>query len=97
MHSLSDIRMDVECAGGELQAACELMIRELVEGVRHGFFEMNIRVEITQSKKKHNYRGRKEPFVCSLKVICVALAFHEIGISAIGTQRSGSIKVQLSV
>jgi hypothetical protein len=51
MHTLSDLRIDLESAGGELQAACEHIVRELIEGVRHGFFEMNVKVEIMQSKK----------------------------------------------
>jgi hypothetical protein len=29
--------------------ACEHMVRELKEGVRHGFFEMTVTVEMMQS------------------------------------------------
>jgi hypothetical protein len=43
---------DAEALGGELKAACEHMTRELIEGVHHGFFEMNVKVEMMQSKKK---------------------------------------------
>jgi hypothetical protein len=35
----------------QLQAACEHMTREVVAGVNHGFFEMNVKVEKLQSKK----------------------------------------------
>jgi hypothetical protein len=52
LRGLGDVHTDLECAGGELQAACEHIVRELIEGVRHGFFEMNVKVEMMQSKKK---------------------------------------------
>ncbi len=38
--------------GGELKAAREHMARELLDGVRHGFFEMTVTVEMMQSKKR---------------------------------------------
>ena len=41
-----------EFNGGELKAACEHIVRELVDGVRHGFFEMTVTVETMQAKKK---------------------------------------------
>lgn len=41
-----------EPIGGELKAACDHVLRELVSGVRHGFFEMVVTVETGQSKKK---------------------------------------------
>ena len=52
MHRLNDIQIDSESAREGLKAACEHMTRELIEGVHHGFFEMVVTVEITQSKKK---------------------------------------------
>ena len=53
MHDLNTIQFDAgEPAGGELKAACEHVVRELVDGVRHGFFEMTVTVETMQSKKK---------------------------------------------
>jgi hypothetical protein len=53
MRELIDIQVAAgESTGGELQSACEHMVRELVDGVRHGFFEMTIKVETVQSKKK---------------------------------------------
>ena len=38
--------------GGELSRACEHIVRELIRGVRHGFFDMNVKVEIIPSKRK---------------------------------------------
>ena len=38
--------------GGELKSACEHIVRELLDGVKHGFFEMTITVETVRSKKK---------------------------------------------
>jgi hypothetical protein len=53
MRDFNTIQLDaVEPGGGELKAACEHMVRELVDGVRHGFFEMIVTVETGQSKKK---------------------------------------------
>ena len=41
MRELNKDRTDAdESAGGELTLACEHMTRELLDGVRHGFFEM---------------------------------------------------------
>jgi hypothetical protein len=37
---------------GQMQKACEHMTRELVEGTRHGFFEMTVVVEMMQSRKR---------------------------------------------
>jgi hypothetical protein len=36
---------------GELKAACEHIVRSLIEGVDHGFFKMTIAVEKLQSNK----------------------------------------------
>jgi hypothetical protein len=53
MREAKSIESEVDAAeGGELKAACEHMARELVDGVRHGFFEMTVTVEIMQSKKR---------------------------------------------
>ena len=53
MRDFNTIQLDaVEPGGGELKAACEHVVRELVDGVRHGFFEMIVTVETGQSKKK---------------------------------------------
>ena len=53
MRDFNTIQLDaVESGGGELKAACEHVVRELVDGVRHGFFEMIVTVETGQSKKK---------------------------------------------
>jgi hypothetical protein len=41
-----------ESAGGELMRACEHIVRELIDGVRHGFFEMSVTVEMMPTKKK---------------------------------------------
>jgi hypothetical protein len=38
--------------GGELSRAVEHIVRELKRGVRHGFFEMNVKVETIPSNKK---------------------------------------------
>jgi hypothetical protein len=35
----------------ELGAACERMVRELMSGVKHGFFEMTVIVETAPTKK----------------------------------------------
>jgi len=50
--NLDDIQIDAESSHEGLEAACEHMARELIEGVRHGFFEMVVTVEMMQSKKK---------------------------------------------
>jgi hypothetical protein len=53
MRDLNTIQVDAgEPASGEVIAACEHVVRELVDGVRHGFFEMTVTVETMQSKKK---------------------------------------------
>ena len=52
MHDVTNARFDAGCGSNELRTACELMTRKLIDGVRHGFFEMNIKVEMTQSKKR---------------------------------------------
>ncbi len=53
MRDLEDIQFDAgESASGELKSACEHIVRELLDGVRHGFFEMTITVETVQSKRK---------------------------------------------
>ena len=41
-----------ESGSGELKSACEHIVRELLDGVKHGFFEMTITVETVRSKKK---------------------------------------------
>jgi len=38
--------------GGELKAACDHVVRELVSGVQHGFSEIVITIGTVQSKKK---------------------------------------------
>ncbi len=51
-HNLKAIQLDVgESPGGELTAACEHIVRQLVEGVHHGFSKMTIVVEKVQSNK----------------------------------------------
>lgn len=53
MREAKSIESEVDAAeGGELKAAREHMARELVDGVRHGFFEMTVTVEMMQSKKQ---------------------------------------------
>jgi hypothetical protein len=53
MRDFNTIQLETgEPTGGELKAACEHVVRELVNGVRHEFFEMVVTVEIVQSKKK---------------------------------------------
>jgi hypothetical protein len=52
MHNLDKRQISAELLCEGLKAACERMSRELVEGVQHGFFEMVVTVEMTQSKKK---------------------------------------------
>ena len=52
MEDLTEARFDAGSGSNELQVACEHMTRKLIDGVRHGFFEMNIKVEMTQSKKR---------------------------------------------
>jgi hypothetical protein len=53
MREATSIQTDaVASEGGELNAACEHMARELLDGVRHGFFEMTVTVEMMQSKKR---------------------------------------------
>jgi hypothetical protein len=37
--------------GGELNAVFERITRELFDGIKHGFYEMNIAVERSQSNK----------------------------------------------
>jgi hypothetical protein len=39
-------------AEGALDEACDRMTRELMDGVRHGFFEMTVAVETMASKKR---------------------------------------------
>jgi hypothetical protein len=52
MHESYSIQIDAtESANGELMHACEHIVRELIRGVRHGFFEMNVKVELIPSKK----------------------------------------------
>jgi hypothetical protein len=41
-----------EADGNPLQEACEQMARQLIDGVKHGFFEMTVEVETVQSKKR---------------------------------------------
>lgn len=53
MHESHSIQIDAtESADGELMRACEHIVRELIKGVRHGFFEMNVKVELMPSKKR---------------------------------------------
>ena len=50
--NLKAIQLDVgEPAGGELTEACEHIVRELLDGLGHGFFKMTIAVEKVQSSK----------------------------------------------
>jgi hypothetical protein len=52
MRELNSIQINADAPeGGELKAACEHMTRELIDGVRHGFFEMTVSVETKQAKK----------------------------------------------
>jgi hypothetical protein len=44
--------VDSESPGGELKAACEHIVREVIGGVEHGFFNMSVKVETVQGKKK---------------------------------------------
>jgi hypothetical protein len=47
-----DLQLDVgEPTDSEFAAACEHIVRDLLEGVRHGFFKMTISVEREQSNK----------------------------------------------
>jgi hypothetical protein len=53
MRDLNDPHTDYgTSSGGQLMAACEHLTNELVEGVRHGFFEMTVFVEMMPSKKR---------------------------------------------
>jgi hypothetical protein len=53
MRDLNDLQTDDgTSSGGQLMAACQHLTNELVDGVRHGFFEMTVSVEIMQSKKR---------------------------------------------
>jgi len=53
MRDFNTIQLDAgEPTGGELKAACDHVVHELVNGVQHGFFEMVVTVETVQSKKK---------------------------------------------
>jgi hypothetical protein len=53
MHESYRIEIDAtESADGKLMPACEHIVHELIRGVRHGFFEMNVKVELMPSKKK---------------------------------------------
>jgi hypothetical protein len=53
MRDLHMIDFDTgEPAGSELKAVCEHIMREFLDGVGHGFFEMTITVETGQAKKK---------------------------------------------
>jgi len=52
MRIVDNIRIDAEPSGEELKAACEHLVRELLEEVRHGFGDITVSVETTQSKKK---------------------------------------------
>ena len=58
MREANSIETAMQPEGGQLKAACEHMARELVDGVRHGFFEMTVTVEMMQSKKRiHHDKG----------------------------------------
>ena len=53
MHDFNTIQLEThESTGGELKAACDHVVRELVSGVQHGFSEIVITIETVQSKKK---------------------------------------------
>jgi hypothetical protein len=53
MHEFNTIQLDAsEPAGGELKAACDHVVHELISGVKHGFSEIVITVETVQSKKR---------------------------------------------
>ena len=53
MREATSIQSEADASeGGELNAACEHMARELLDGVRHGLFEMTVTVEMMQSKKR---------------------------------------------
>jgi len=51
-HNLKAVQVDLdEPASVELIAVCEHIVRELRDGVGHGFFKMNITVEKVKSNK----------------------------------------------
>jgi len=53
MRDFNTIQLETgEPTGGELKAACDHVVRELVSGVQHGFSEIVITIETVQSKKK---------------------------------------------
>ena len=53
MRDFNTIQLEThESTGGELKAACDHVVRELISGVQHGFSEIVITVETVQSKKK---------------------------------------------
>jgi hypothetical protein len=53
MHEQIEYQDEIgEADGNPLQEACEQMARQLIDGVKHGFFEMTVEVETVQSKKR---------------------------------------------
>jgi hypothetical protein len=75
MRDFNTIQLDaVEPGGGELKAACEHMVRELVDGVRHGFFEMIVTVETGQSKRNPSRSRPVRVIVSQFRGDCVAVA-----------------------
>jgi hypothetical protein len=52
MEEVTEACIDSTIHSNELQAVCEHITRKLIEGVHHGFFEMHVKVETTQSKRR---------------------------------------------
>jgi hypothetical protein len=50
--SSEEVHINTGSVEGELQEACEHIARALIDGVRHGFYEMTVKVETMSSKKK---------------------------------------------
>jgi hypothetical protein len=44
--------IQIDATDGELMPACEHIVREFIRGARHGFCEINVKVELRPSKKK---------------------------------------------
>jgi hypothetical protein len=70
MRDLNTIQVDArEPASGEVIAACEHVVRELVDGVRHGFFEDRHGRDDAVEKEVRHDQGRQES-----SLHCVSLA-----------------------
>jgi hypothetical protein len=52
MYDLSGTEQMGQRTQAELEAACERMARELMSGVKHGFFEMTVTVQVSHPGKK---------------------------------------------